>query len=285
MKLYVFKSPPNKLYPKYVVVTYDSETKKLTYIHRPKFFKIPPDHEIFQTSPNFVQQVPDNCLEYNGVTYAPGHTQTVNLNELKASYNWTDHSTYVIGHNPAMSEYTDIFHVESTTLDKRMGLKDYLISINQYISMALFVPFASGDDIGVFMAISDHPENVLITNGDIEVVDITQDSENNPISYLKNLLLPQISTNKPPTMRKDSTETINVQLMKKLTGDPITDRNATVYIDPVVGTVNKTRVDIVNGTGNFVVSSAGLNVGDIIRVKLGWKFWPGASDVFITVVE
>jgi hypothetical protein len=283
MKLYVFKSPPNKLYPKYVTVTYDSEIKKITYVHRPKFFEIPPDHEIFQTNPDFVQEKPENCLEYNGVTYAPGHVQTVNLNELKDSYNWSDHSTYVISNNMSMTEYSDIFHVESTTLDKRIGLKDHLSSLNHYISMALLVPFASGDDMGLFMAISDHPDSVLITNGDIEVIDITQ--ENNPMFYIKNLLFPRITTDNPPTIRKDTTETINVQLMKKLTGDPITDRNATVYIEQVVGTVNKTRVDIVNGTGNFVVSSAGLNVGDVIRVKLGWKFWPGAKDVFITVVE
>ena len=283
MKLYTFRSPPNKLSPRYVVVTYDNTTKTLTYVHRPKFFEIPPDHEIFQNTPDFVQEKPENCLEYNGVTYAPGHVQTVNINQLKTSYNWSDHSTYVISHNMQMTEYSDIFHVESTTLDRRQGLGQYLSSINQYISMALFVPYASEDDMGIFMAVSDHPDNVLIANGDLEIVEITDST--NPLAYVKNLLFARITTNQPLTMRKDSTETINIQLLKKLTGDPITDRNATIYIEPVVGSVNKTRAQIVNGVGEFVVSSAGLNVGDVVRIKLGWKFWPGTTDLFITVVE
>ena len=283
MKLYTFKSPPNKLSPRYVVVTYDNTTKTLTYVHRPKFFEIPSDHEIFQNNPDFVQEKPENCLEYNGVTYAPGHVQTVDINQLKASYTWADHSTYVITHNMQMSEYSDIFHVESKTLDSRQGLGEYLSSINQYISMALFVPYASEDDIGIFMAVSDHPDNVLIANGDLEIVEITDTT--NPIAYVKSLLFARITTNKPLTMRKDSTETINIQLMKRLTGDPITDRNATIYIEPVVGSVNKTRAQVVNGVGEFTVSSAGLNVGDVVRIKLGWKFWPGTTDLFITVVE
>lgn len=283
MKLYILKAPASKLYPKYNVVTYDNVTNKITYVHRPKFFEIPPDHEIFQTNPDFVQEKPENCLEHNGVTYSPGQVQTIDINDLKKSYTWSDHSTYIISHNMQMTEYRDILHVESTTLNTRKGLGDYLNSQEQYLSMTLITPYASGDDMGIFMAVADHPDNVLIVNGDLEIVEITEQS--NPISYLKQLLFPRITVNNPLTMRKDSTETINIQLMKKLTGDPITDRNATVYIEPIIGSVNKTRVSLVNGVGEFVISSAGLNAGDVIRVKLGWKFWPGTSDVFITVID
>jgi hypothetical protein len=282
MKLYILKAPPNKLSPRYSVVTYDNVTNKITYVVRPKLFEIPPDHEIFQTNPNFVQQIPENCLEYNGVTYLPGHVQTIDLNELKNSYKWADQSTYAITYDLQLTNYSDIFHVESTTLDKRVSFKEYLQSQNQYLSMMMFVPYASGDDMCIFTSVSDHPDAALITNGDIEVVEITESS---PVAYLKTLLFPRISVTSPSVIRKDTSETITIQLKENLTGNDISNRSSTIYVDPIIGTVNKSRVQLINGTGSFVISAAGLNVGDVIRVKLGWKYWPGASDVFITVVE
>jgi hypothetical protein len=283
MKLYVIKKPASTISPRYTVVTYDNSINKITYVQRPKFFTIPPDHEIFQTSPNFEQLIPENLLEYNGVKYSPGTVQNININELKTSYEWSDHSTYAILFTGNMQEYKEPIHIESTTQYTRQTFKSLLEQENKYLSMALLIPYANGDDMAMFLAMADHEENVLITNGDIEVIEIPS-VEPVPYQYVKKLVFPSISSNPPLIMSKDSTETFTINL-RTWEGESITNRNATVYIEPIIGNVNKTRVDLINGIGNITVSSAGLNAGDIIRIKAGWKWWKGSHDIFITVTD
>jgi hypothetical protein len=84
------------------------------------------------------------------------------------------------------------------------------------------------------------------------------------------------------TVQTDST-TVNV-------GDTvvvnITTENtniSTVYLEPVIGTVNKTRVRLTNGQGSFIVKTDDLEAGDEIRIKLGYKFFTGAAE-FVKVV-
>lgn len=283
MKLYVMKSPASKMSPRYTAITYDSTINKITYIQKSKFFEIPTDHEIFQTNPDFVQEIPENLLVHNGVRYSEGFLQTIDINELKNSYQWADRSSYAILFDATMKEYKELFHLEFETYSSRQTLKSYIEQENKWISSMLLVPYATGEDMSIFLARSDHEQDVLITHGDIEVVEIPSDLTN-AYSYLKNLLFPIITSNHPLIMTKDSSETVSIVLRRK-DGEPITDRNATVYLEPVIGTINKTRIDLVNGTGSFTVSSTGLSAGDIIRIKVGWKWWKGEHDIFITVTD
>lgn len=51
----------------------------------------------------------------------------------------------------------------------------------------------------------------------------------------------------------------------------------TIYVEPVAGLVNKTRVNLVNGSGSFVVIPTGLSSGDKVIVRLGHKKFVAAS--------
>ena len=56
-----------------------------------------------------------------------------------------------------------------------------------------------------------------------------------------------------------------------------------VFLEPVYGSVNKTRVNMTAGSGTFTILTTGLNSGDAIRIKLGYKYIDGLSN-FITTV-
>jgi hypothetical protein len=56
-----------------------------------------------------------------------------------------------------------------------------------------------------------------------------------------------------------------------------------VYLEPVYGAVNGTRVGLTNGTGSFVVSKQGMSTGSKIRVKLGYKYFTGVTEFTATV--
>ena len=53
---------------------------------------------------------------------------------------------------------------------------------------------------------------------------------------------------------------------------------STVYLEPVVGYTNKTRVPLTNGQGSFIINTDDLQVGDTVRVKLGYKYFTGATE-------
>jgi hypothetical protein len=62
------------------------------------------------------------------------------------------------------------------------------------------------------------------------------------------------------------------------------DREAVVYLEAVSGLVPFTRVRASHGLASVPVSAAGMSAGDEIRVKFGWKYFPGAEDARIAVV-
>jgi hypothetical protein len=53
---------------------------------------------------------------------------------------------------------------------------------------------------------------------------------------------------------------------------------STVFVEPVVGYTNKTRVALINGQGSFIVNTDDLQVGDTVRIKLGYKYFSGATE-------
>jgi hypothetical protein len=64
----------------------------------------------------------------------------------------------------------------------------------------------------------------------------------------------------------------------------VTDTNITeLFLEPIVGSLDRTRISLVNGTGYFNISTASLNSGDRVRVKLGYKYFTGATEFTTTV--
>lgn len=57
-----------------------------------------------------------------------------------------------------------------------------------------------------------------------------------------------------------------------------------VWIEPVCGIVNKQRVTITNNVGKFKLYSTGLEVGDVMRVKTGFRKIQGWESLTVNVV-
>ena len=51
----------------------------------------------------------------------------------------------------------------------------------------------------------------------------------------------------------------------------------TLFLEPEVGFLTKTKLDIVNGTGKFTVITNGLDSGETVSVKMNTKYW---TDVY-----
>ena len=54
-----------------------------------------------------------------------------------------------------------------------------------------------------------------------------------------------------------------------------------IFLEATAGSLNRSRL---NGSKTVLLNTTGLSVGDKIKVKVGYKFWPGESEVFIDLV-
>lgn len=57
--------------------------------------------------------------------------------------------------------------------------------------------------------------------------------------------------------------------------------NTMVYLESDIGIINRSRVA---SGGSFQLDASGLNTGEKIKIKTGYKFWHGVSEKVITVV-
>lgn len=86
--------------------------------------------------------------------------------------------------------------------------------------------------------------------------------------------LPTITLQAAATMAPDSSATITV------TTDPSVKE---VFMDAVQGLINKQRVTLVNGVGTLTAYSTDLVSGDTVRVRAGYRKYPAATQVLISV--
>ena len=78
--------------------------------------------------------------------------------------------------------------------------------------------------------------------------------------------------------------TLNVKVVNGITGEIDPRCNSTLYIEMVSGYAPNTRVKITNGVGSFRVIPLALEAGEELKVKVGWRLWPGAAEYKTTLI-
>jgi hypothetical protein len=79
----------------------------------------------------------------------------------------------------------------------------------------------------------------------------------------------------PETMAVDSMTDVAVEVLAPGTQTVDTRCNSTLYLEDIDGYAPSLRVKVQNGVGVFRASSDGLQPGERVRIKIGWRNWPG----------
>lgn len=82
-------------------------------------------------------------------------------------------------------------------------------------------------------------------------------------------LISSINISGPSSINANESFTLSVQTEESSISE--------VFVEPICGYVNKTRVLLQNGTGSLQVDTSGLNTGDIIDIKFGFKQLTGIA--------
>jgi hypothetical protein len=108
------------------------------------------------------------------------------------------------------------------------------------------------------------------------------DVEQTEISELR--FFPEIQVSGPAQISASGYVDVDVKVITPATELPDSAANTELYLEGVAGYLPKQRCTIANGLGRFKVGAIGLDVGDAVKVKIGWKNWPGEAEFKSTVV-
>jgi hypothetical protein len=88
----------------------------------------------------------------------------------------------------------------------------------------------------------------------------------------------------PETIVPSDTVTVTVEVLAPITREVDTRCNSTLYLEDVDGYAPSLRVKVTDGVGSFRASADGLQPGDRMRIKVGWRNWPGEVEYSPLVV-
>ena len=94
---------------------------------------------------------------------------------------------------------------------------------------------------------------------------------------------PRIRLSGPKTIPADGFVSVTAEILHP-EHDEIDPRcNSTLYLDDVSGYAPHRRALVRQGQASFRVGALGLKPGETVRIKTGWRNWPGDADYTATV--
>lgn len=204
---------------------------------------------------------------------------TINIGELRARFDWCDHQTYFLAVQEG--KFLPVFALYPETLPERETARDYALRTSRNLLVGINVPFAGASDAEVFITVN---VNANAVDADITVNDACSLEWSDAASSgaVRTMLFPHIHVIAPATIEAGGSTTI--QLRIEDVAENLMDCTATVYVEGVAGAVPATRVPVKNGLASVPVSAFGMVAGDEVRIKFGWKYFPGADEARIAVV-
>jgi hypothetical protein len=147
-------------------------------------------------------------------------------------------------------------------LSKSMLLKDTPSNTVDIKNTLFYIVFKTKNITDVVFRVMQQNPDLQFLGGTGEQITYTTEES------WKDLMSTISATSQQTTVTAGDDITVNITC-----GDDI----ETVYLEPITGYLPKTRVNITNKTGSFVIKTDGLTSGDIVSVKLGYKYFTGAA--------
>jgi hypothetical protein len=147
-------------------------------------------------------------------------------------------------------------------LSKSMLLKDTPSKTVSITNTSLYIFFKTKNITDVVFRIMQQNPDLQFFGGTGEQITYTTEES------WKDLMSTVSATTQQTTVTAGDDITVNVTC-----GDDI----ETVYLEPITGYLPKTRVKITNKTGSFIIKTDGLESGETVSVKLGYKYFTGAA--------
>lgn len=94
---------------------------------------------------------------------------------------------------------------------------------------------------------------------------------------------PRIRLIGPTEISADGYATVHVEVLHPERDEIDARCNSTLYLEDVDGYCPNLRAKVTEGRASFRVGALGLEPGEKVRIKVGWRNWPGEADYIANV--
>lgn len=212
-----------------------------------------------------------------------------NLDELSANSEWQDRSVWTGSGRflPDLllppTKHTKLWHnVTAETFNSKVRPTNHFMRVQRTSPLdlgafLLYVPFKDSTFDECNMHILSMIEGIPhLFNGEP-----IPEGETDPMEAQK-AIMPRLTLSGPDTVKADDKAVLDIELVDA--AGNLIERDVEVYLEAVSGYLPTKRVQLVKGKGQARVVALGLDAGEAIRVKAGFRFWTGDADHELEVV-
>lgn len=210
----------------------------------------------------------DNEIIYNDIRSMIISKIEVDINSIITGK--PDHSVISVYKNKE-DKLSYIFEVYPKTINGRLSMKNITDMDARNIAVHLFIPFTNSTLEECSIAI---PES---ETGSVTLEDnlIFQQEEFVSFEDAADFILPSLQISEPIII--DGILNATVTLVNN-TGEVISNE-ATVYVESTLGYLLTPRIDLIDGVGKILVSVSGLPEGCYGKIKAGFRYYPGKTEL------
>lgn len=207
--------------------------------------------------------VPSDALTVDGVTYSVEGRSSVPLSYAQSC----DAHTVLALHKH--SSTGGVVNLYSQTVNGRMTMQEYSRATHPVVAH-VFVPFSGGgDDIVATVPVAVNGK--LTVSGDIQVQEHVFDVfESAAAMFMPSIELSGVAIN-------GDILTANVSLLDA--SGQQAQKDAVIFLETTAGSLLTPRINCVSGSGTAILSLSGLPPGTQGRVKAGFRYFPGKTEI------
>lgn len=221
----------------------------------------------------------------DGVDYFELDRTVIRFKDLQAMRAWGDRQVFSCSYEWRMGRWLAPFPQYTYSLPFRFTAFEMsqMFKLGKENSMVtLNVPFADSSFGECFLTVNLHPNlGGLVVEG-LPASDIlNSDSDTHEVT--RESLFPSVRLIAPAVARASEPLAFSIQVVDG-SGNPLT-HDAEIFLESVNGYCPKPRVRTQRGKAQVRVLPLGLDAGDTVRLKAGFKFFPALVDAQVTLTQ
>lgn len=220
-------------------------------------------------------------FDVNGSSYQVVAEQLFNYRELRNNRGWSDRQSFMTGYRWAEQRLIDPLPLYVYTLSTRFTAPEAAGHVwNGNFLTGFNVPFADSSFDECFVTVNLHPTLGGCLVEGVDPSDVEQ-TDYQSSAQVREMQFPDLKVVAPASVKAGDPAVFSIQMLDGI-GDPST-RDAEVFLECVNGYLPLSRRQTQSGTTTATVLTTGLAPGDTVRLKAGFKFYPGCADAQVTL--
>jgi hypothetical protein len=216
-------------------------------------------------------------------SYADKDSVLFAARELRAGRDWSERQAYLAGFDwldggrfrapVPLSTLTQPTRFSAADIARHIWNGNFLVGLN--------VPFTNSTFDECFVSVNlGQGDGGCVVSGLADAdVELTQYSSSGNV---REMVFPSVEVKADTaSVKAGEPATFSLQMLDGL-GDPTT-RDAELYLETVNGFLPVVRRRTQDGKARATVLTTGMQAGDTVRLKAGFKFYPGADDAEVTL--